>query len=232
MKRILITGASAGIGASVALHFLDSGWHVGLLARRAEALEAVADGRPEATVLPANVTDADAVEAAFENFGQIDVLFNNAGTFGQAGLIDDVPVDVWHQVVAVNLTGMFLCARAAFKRMRAQGVGRIINNGSVSAHVPREHAVCYTTTKHAVTGLTRQLSLDGRPLGISCGQIDIGNARTEMIEELAAQTGQMPPTMDVEDVAQGVMYMANLPPEANVQFMTVMAREMPYVGRG
>ncbi|WP_425040804.1 SDR family oxidoreductase [Primorskyibacter sp. S187A] len=231
MKRILVTGASSGIGAEVARHFLDNGWHVGLMARRRDALERVAQDHENADVLVADVTREGEVKAAFDAFGEIDVLFNNAGTFGVPGCIDEIPLETWHEVVAVNLTGMFLCAREAFARMRAQG-GRIINNGSISAHVPRENAVCYTTTKHAITGLTKQLSLDGRALGIACGQIDIGNARTELLEELAARTGVPQPMMQVGDVAKGVMYMASLPPEANVQFMTVMAREMPYIGRG
>ncbi|MGX9356595.1 SDR family oxidoreductase [Roseobacteraceae bacterium S113] len=231
MKRILITGASSGIGASVAQHFLENGWHVGLVARREEALRSVAGDHDNVTILPTDVTDAEGVTAAFDAFGEIDVLFNNAGTFGEPGAIDEISLDTWHHVVAVNLTGMFLCAREAFGRMRARG-GRIINNGSISAHVPRENAVCYTTTKHAITGLTRQLSLDGRNLGIACGQIDIGNARTELLEELAARSDTTPPMMDVADVSRAVLYMATLPPEANVQFMTVMAREMPYIGRG
>lgn len=231
MKRILVTGASGGIGASVARHFLEAGWHVGLLARRADALEVVAAGSAQATLLPADVTDEAAVAQAFETFGDIDVLFNNAGIFGQGGAIDEISIESWHRVLAVNVTGMFLCARQAFARMRGKG-GRIINNGSVSAYVPRENAVSYTTTKHAITGLTKQLSLDGRPLGIACGQIDIGNARTEMLDDLAKRTGVTPPMMEVDDVSRAVLYMADLPLEANVQFMTVMAREMPYIGRG
>ena len=166
------------------------------------------------------------------------MLFNNAGTFGHAGPIDEVPVDSWLQVVNVNLTGMFLCARQAFRHMRAQDPqgGRIVNNGSISAHVPREGSVCYTSTKHAVTGLTRTLSLDGRPFDIACGQIDIGNARTDMVaaqNERQIAAGREPdPSMDVQNVADALMYMANLPLEANVQFMTVMATKMPYIGRG
>ncbi|SIS83274.1 NADP-dependent 3-hydroxy acid dehydrogenase YdfG [Roseivivax lentus] len=242
MKRILITGASSGIGAAVARDFLEAGWLVGLLARRRAALEAVADGHARAVVLPADVTDAEAVEAAFDTFleraGGIDVLFNNAGLFGPAALIDEVPAADWATVLAVNLTGMFLCARAAFARMRAQDPqgGRIINNGSISAHVPRENSVCYTTTKHGITGLTKSLSLDGRPFGIACGQIDIGNARTELldgiIETNRARGIPPPPTMDVGEAVRAVRLMAEMPPEANVQFMTVMATTMPYIGRG
>ena len=231
MKRILITGASSGIGAAVARHFLEDGWHVGLLARRAEALENVAMGAPNAVLLPADVTDAAQVAEAFERFGEIDVLFNNAGQFGPAAPIDEVSPEDFERIISVNLTGMFLCAREAFRRMRARG-GRIINNGSVSAHVPRPNAVCYTVSKHAITGLTRQLALDGRDLGIACGQIDIGNARSELLEQAAAASGANPPMMELEDVAQGVAYMAGLPLRANVQFMTVIAPKMPYIGRG
>lgn len=232
MSRIVITGASAGIGAAVARHFLSEGWTVGLVARRAEMLEAVAAGAESAVVLPADVSDAAQVAAAFEAFGTLDVLFNNAGMFGPSGPIDAISPEAFDRVVAVNLTGMFLCAREAFGRMRGQGGGRIINNGSVSAHVPRENAVCYTVTKHAITGLTRQLSLDGRDLNIACGQIDIGNARSELLEQAAAASGTAPPMMELEDVVQGVAYMAGLPLRANVQFMTVMAPQMPFIGRG
>lgn len=239
---ILITGASSGIGAETARLFLREGWTVGLFARRADLLEEVAGGAPNALVLPGDVTDADAVEGAVSEFvaraGRLDVLFNNAGLFGVAGPIDEVPVDVWRQVVDVNLTGMFLAARAAFGQMRRQDPqgGRIINNGSISAHVPREGAVCYTATKHAITGLTRQLSLDGRPFDIACGQLDIGNAKTPLLEELAARNAAAglpePHMMDVAHAAEAVLNMARLPLSANVQFMTIMATKMPYIGRG
>lgn len=242
MPSILITGASAGIGRAVAELFLQEGWTVGLLARREDALLAVADGYDAAIPLPADVSDADAVARAFSDFvaqaGRLDVLFNNAGVFTPAASIDQVPVEDWNRAVTVNLTGMFLCARAAFFQMRRQVPqgGRIINNGSISAHVPREGAVTYTVTKHGITGLTRQLSLDGRPFDIACGQIDIGNARTELLQGIADDAvarGELPPpTMAVEDVARSVLHMAKLPPEANVQFMTVMATKMPYIGRG
>ena len=240
MPSILITGASSGIGAATARLFLAEGWTVGLLARRAAALAEVADGHPNAHVLPADVTDATAVAEATDGFadaaGRLDVLFNNAGVFVPAAAIDEIALDDWHAAVDVNLTGMFLAARAAFGRMRAQGGGRIVNNGSISAHVPRPGAVSYTVTKHAITGLTRQLALDGRPLGIACGQIDIGNARTPMLESLdAAQRAAGDDgvaMMDVDDAARSVLHMASLPPEANVLFMTVMANAMPYVGRG
>ena len=244
MTSVIITGASAGIGAACADAFLEAGWQVGLLARRAEALEAVANGRDNAILLPADVTAPDQVEAAFARFiavtGRLDVLFNNAGMFGQAGMIDDIPLDSWHDVLAVNVTGMFLCARAAFGQMRRQQPrgGRIINNGSVSAHVPRPGAVTYTTTKHAITGLTRQLSLDGRPLNIACGQIDIGNALTPMLQDLndrmRAENPEAEPqaSMSLDDAVASVQHMAGLPLNANVQFMTVMATQMPYIGRG
>lgn len=235
MKSILITGASSGIGKATALHFLDAGWQVGLMARRAEPLEAMADSYSNAVALPGDVTDEAQVEAVFDGLvdaaGQIDVLFNNAGMFVPQAPIDETPLADWQRAVDVNLTGMFLCARAAFKRMRTQGQGRIINNGSISAHVPRENAVTYTTTKHAITGLTRQLSLDGRDLNIACGQIDIGNAESEMVAAMKAKVPDLP-TMPVDDVARSVMHMASLPPEANVLFMTVMANKMAYVGRG
>jgi len=239
MKSIVITGASAGIGAACASAFLAAGWRVGLVARRRDALESVADGHDAAVVLPCDVTDPAAVDAAFDGFaaqaGRLDVLFNNAGSFGRAASIDELGVDEWRQVVDVNLHGMFLSARAAFRIMRAQDPqgGRIINNGSISAHAPRPHSVAYTTTKHAITGLTKSLSLDGRAHDIACGQIDIGNARTELLEGIIAATpDNPPPTMDVVDVARAVMQMASLGPEANVQFMTIMATKMPFVGRG
>ena len=242
MPSILITGASAGIGRATAELFLSEGWTVGLLARRKDALREVAQDHSNAIVLPADVTDPEQVSSAFERFqdqaGRLDVLFNNAGLFTEAAPIDEIPLEDWTRAVSVNLTGMFLCARAAFKYMRVQGPqgGRIINNGSISAHVPREGAVTYTVTKHGITGLTRQLSLDGRPFDIACGQIDIGNARTDLltgvIEKAIEDGAPVPPTMDVKDVATSVLHMANLPLEANVQFMTVMATKMPYIGRG
>lgn len=239
MKTIIVTGASAGIGAACARQFLDAGWRVGLLARRTGALDDVAQGHENALVLPCDVTDPEQVDAAFDAFiakaGRLDVLFNNAGMFGRAVPIDELSIKEWRQVRDVNLDGMFYCARAAFGRMRRQAPmgGRIINNGSISAHVPREGSVTYTTTKHAITGLTRSLSLDGRAFDIACGQIDIGNARTELLEGLIAQNPDAaPPTMNVADVAKAVLQMAELGPEANVQFMTIMATKMPYIGRG
>ncbi|WP_172298450.1 SDR family oxidoreductase [Pseudoruegeria sp. HB172150] len=239
---IIITGASSGIGRATAEAFLEAGWVVGALARRAEALDELATKYDHVVPLPADVSDPDAVEKAVARFaetaGRLDVLFNNAGMFGVAEYIDEVPLDVWNKVVNVNLHGMFLMARAAFGQMRGQSPrgGRIINNGSISAHVPREKSVAYTMTKHAVTGLTKALSLDGRDIDIACGQIDIGNARTPMVEaqiERAHAAGKEPdPSMDVKHVVDAVKYMADLPLEANVQFMTVMARQMPYIGRG
>ena len=243
-KTIMITGASSGIGAATAKVFLDDGWQVGLIARRREALETVAAGHPAAHVMPADVTDEAALKAAFDGFiaatGRVDVLFNNAGTFGPAGLIDEIPVDEWRKVVELNLTGMFLAARFAFAQMRRQDPmgGRIINNGSVSAQAPRPGSVGYTSTKHAITGLTKSLSLDGRAFDIACGQIDIGNAQTELLDQLNARAlkanPDMPvqPMMDVGIAADAVLQMARLPLSANVQFMTIMATKMPLIGRG
>ncbi len=240
-KSIIVTGASGGIGGATARAFLDAGWRVGLIGRRAEALHFEGAG---ALPLPCDVTDPEAVEAAFaramSEWGRIDVLFNNAGQSLKSILIDEMSIEDWRRVTDVNITGMFLCARAAFAAMRRQSPqgGRIINNGSISAHVPRPGSIAYTASKHAVTGMTRTLSLDGRPFGISCGQIDIGNALTDMS---SSQTRGVPqadgsiraePMMDVAHVASSVLHMANLPPEANVQFMTVMASSMPYIGRG
>ncbi|PRY21827.1 NADP-dependent 3-hydroxy acid dehydrogenase YdfG [Aliiruegeria haliotis] len=239
---IFMTGASSGIGAATAKKFLDEGWQVGLFARRRAALESVADGAHNAHILPGDITDAAAVDHAVERFvsnaGRLDVLFNNAGMLAPLGSIDEISVSDWQACMDVNLTGMFLAARAAFGQMRRQdpGGGRIINNGSISAYMPREGAAPYTATKHGVTGLTRQISLDGRPFDIACGQIDIGNARTEILQQVtdkAIADGQAPPdTIEVEHVADAVWQMANLPLHANVQFMTLMATKMPYIGRG
>ncbi|CUH49344.1 SDR family oxidoreductase [Ruegeria atlantica] len=242
MTSIIVTGASSGIGRATAQLFLAQGWTVGLLARSADRLNQMAAEHANAIPLVADVTDAQAVEAAFGEFqgkaGRLDVLFNNAGIFAPGGTIDEIALDDWYQSVAVNLNGMFLCAREAFRIMRHQSPqgGRIINNGSIAAHVPRPNSVHYSATKHAITGLTRSLSLDGRGFNIACGQIDIGNARTHMVQGLvdaAIAEGQQPdPTMAVEDAARSVLHMANLPLESNVQFMTVMATTMPYIGRG
>lgn len=240
MKVMLVTGASSGIGQAVAEQAMARGWHVGLLARRAEPLQAMAKNRANTLALPADVSDLSAVEAAgaalVEKWGRIDVLFNNAGIFTPQGAIDQIDPGDWQASVSVNLTGMFNAARVAFAQMRKQGAGRIINNGSISATTPREGSVCYTATKHGVTGLTKSLALDGRGLGIKAGQIDIGNARTPMVEALQArlEAEGKPPiaSMDVADAAASVLYMAELPDEANVLFHTVMAAEMPFVGRG
>lgn len=244
MKSIVVTGASSGIGRAVAERFLAEGWNVALVARRAAQLREVAGSRGNALVCPADVTDEAAVDAAFAaaagEFGRIDVLFNNAGMFGPMAPIDEVPLAAWRKVVDLNLTGMFLCARAAFRQMRRQSPrgGRIVNNGSISAHTPRPGSVAYTSTKHAITGMTKTLALDGRPYDIAAGQIDIGNARTELLEELAAKNraadpdAAAPPMMEVGDVAEGVFYMAGLPLSANVLSLTVMATKMPFVGRG
>jgi NAD(P)-dependent dehydrogenase (short-subunit alcohol dehydrogenase family) len=244
MKTIVITGASSGIGRATAEVFLEAGWQVGLIARRADRLEEMAGQYPNAIPLPVDVTDAAGMEAAFDRFvqqaGRLDVLFNNAGMFGPAGPIDDIPLDGFEQVMNVNVRGMFIAARLAFGHMRRQSPqgGRIINNGSLSAHNPRPGSVCYTLSKHAITGLTRSLSLDGRAFDIACGQIDIGNARSELVEELNARALEadpnvvLMPMMEVGEAARSVLHMAEMPPEANVQFMTVMATKMPYIGRG
>ena len=243
-RSIIITGASQGIGAATANAFLKAGWTVGCMARSADKLEAFCGDRDRAIALPADVADSAGVEAAFERFasetGRIDALFNNAGRGSAAVPIDEIDDATWNNVLAVNLTGMFNCARAAFRHMRAQSPqgGRIVNNGSVSAYVPRWRSVPYTTTKHAVTGLTKSLSLDGRAFDIACGQIDIGNALTDMTESMATGKPQADgsmkpePTMDVNHVANAVLQMCELPLDSNVQFMTIMATKMPYIGRG
>ncbi|WP_422071879.1 SDR family oxidoreductase [Tranquillimonas rosea] len=236
-RTMLITGASSGIGAETARRAMAVGWRVGLFARRRAPLEEIAAGSDDALVLPGDVTDLGALEGAVAEmaarWGRLDVLFNNAGIFAPAGLIDEIDIADWTRSMDVNLTGMFHGARAAFAQMRRQEPqgGRIINNGSLSAHTPRPGSVCYTSTKHAITGLTKTLSLDGRPFDIACGQIDIGNARTPLVEDLIARGGT-PEVMDVGDAARSVLHMADLPLEANVQFMTVMATKMPHIGRG
>ena len=243
----IITGAGSGIGRAAALALAVRGWSVVLAGRRAEALEATRDFGPDPArllVQPADVSDRDQVEALFDAavaaFGRVDLLFNNAGTGAPPVPLEDLSLDDWRRVVDVNLTGAFLCLQAAFRRMKAQSPrgGRIINNGSISAQVPRPRSVAYTATKHAMTGLTRQASLDGRAYNIACGQIDIGNAATEMTARMSRGVLQADgsvapePTMDVAAVGEAVAYMAGLPLEANVQFMTVMATNMPFIGRG
>lgn len=244
MKSILITGAGSGIGRATAVAFAKAGWGVALVGRRRDALEETAKLAGGGIVLPADVTKADQVERVFADavaaMGRLDVLFNNAGRGSRPKPIDEMALEDWHAVLDVNLTGSVLCARAAFAQMRGQDPqgGRIINNGSISAHAPRPGSVPYTVTKHAITGLTKCLSLDGRPFNIACGQIDIGNALTEMAAPMTKGVQQADgriaaeATMDVTDVAKAVLMMAELPLSANVQFMTVMATKMPFVGRG
>jgi NAD(P)-dependent dehydrogenase (short-subunit alcohol dehydrogenase family) len=240
----VVTGAGSGIGRHVARALLSAGYRVALAGRRAEPLQETAAGSDDALVVPADVGSEESVAALFEQvrraWGRVDLLFNNAGTFGPAGAVDEIEVDDWRRTVDTNLTGAFLCAHHAVRLMKAQEPrgGRIINNGSISAHVPRPGSVAYTATKHAITGLTKSISLDGRPYDIACGQIDIGNAATEMTAGIAAGARQadgrtMPePTFDVEHVARAVLYMASLPLDANVQFMTITATTMPFIGRG
>jgi NAD(P)-dependent dehydrogenase (short-subunit alcohol dehydrogenase family) len=247
-KIALVTGAGSGIGRAVSLAFQSAGYRVVLAGRRAEALAETAQQAdptgPPMLPVPADVGNPDDVRRLFaatsEACGRLDVLFNNAGMGAPAIPMEDLTYEQWSAVVAVNLTGSFLCAQEAIKLMKAQDPrgGRIINNGSLSAHVPRPNSAPYTATKHAITGLTKCLSLDGRKYDIACGQIDIGNAGTEMTARMASGVRQargdlLPePCMDVRHVADAVLYMAQLPLDANVQFMTVMATKMPYVGRG
>jgi NAD(P)-dependent dehydrogenase (short-subunit alcohol dehydrogenase family) len=241
----VVTGAGSGIGRDVARALLDAGYRVALAGRREEALGETLAGREDGgMVVPTDVADPDAVRALFarvrDELGRVDLLFNNAGTFGRPTPIEDVAFEDWQAIVATNLTGAFLCAQEAFRAMKDQRPrgGRIVNNGSISAHVPRPNAVGYTATKHAITGLTKALSLEGRAYDIACGQIDIGNAATEMtaaIERGALQADgctKPEPTMDARHVTDAVLYMASLPLDANVQFLTVMATNMPYIGRG
>ncbi|MES9554916.1 MULTISPECIES: SDR family NAD(P)-dependent oxidoreductase [unclassified Streptomyces] len=247
-RTAVVTGAGSGIGRAVALALTGAGWSVALAGRRPEPLAetaALAGENARVITVPADVSRPDDVAALFssvrECFGRLDLLFNNAGTFGPRSVpVEDLPVEEWRAVVEVNVTGSFLCAQAAFRQMKEQDPqgGRIINNGSVSAHAPRPHSVAYTTTKHAMTGLTKSLSLDGRPYRIACGQIDIGNAATDMTEQMRTGVLQangalaVEPVMAAADVARTVLHIAELPLEANVQFATVLATGMPYVGRG
>ena len=244
----VVTGAGSGIGHAVTRSLLDAGWRVALAGRRADALRETlseAAGRSDdALIIPTDVTDGAGVDQLFgrviEEWGRVDLLFNNAGVFGAAAPFEEFSAEQWRTVVDTNLTGSFLCAQAAFRVMKQQTPqgGRIINNGSISAHVPRPHAVAYTATKHAITGLTKTISLEGRPFRIACGQIDVGNAATELLSGVgpaplqADGTRRPEPTMDVAHVADAVVYMAALPLGANVQFLTVMATNMPYIGRG
>ena len=243
----IVTGAGSGIGKAVAQALLGDGWHVVLAGRRAEPLQAVAQASgadARALAVPTDVTDPAAVTALFERavgaFGRVDLLFNNAGISGPPKLLEDLTPQDWRGVVDVNLTGMFLCLQAAFRVMKAQTPrgGRIINNGSISATTPRPNSIAYTATKHAVTGLTKAASLDGRKYDIAVGQIDIGNAATDMTRRMAAgilqANGQTAaePVMDVAHVGRSIVYMASLPLDANVMFHTVMATKMPFAGRG
>ena len=247
-KTAIVTGAGSGIGKHVALALLREGYSVALAGRRSEPLEATArEGKSSGSrmlVVPTDVSDPAGVKALFdktkEAFGRLDLLFNNAGVGAPGVPLEDLTYEQWKAVVDTNLTGVFLCTQEAFRVMKSQQPrgGRIINNGSISAHTPRPNSAPYTATKHAVTGLTKATSLDGRKYDIACGQIDIGNAATELTAKMSKGVPQangsvaVEPTMDVEHVARAVVYMASLPLDANVQFMTVMATKMPHLGRG
>jgi NAD(P)-dependent dehydrogenase (short-subunit alcohol dehydrogenase family) len=243
-RTAVVTGAGSGIGRAVTVALLGAGYSVALAGRREETLLESAGGSERALVVPTDVTHAESVHALFarvrSELGRVDVLFNNAGLFGAPSSFEDLPLEEWQAVVATNLTGSFLCAQEAFRAMKEQSPpgGRIINNGSISAHVPRPFAVAYTATKHALTGLTKTISLEGRRYDVACGQIDIGNAATDMTAAMERGVPQADgsvapePVMDVSHVADAVLYMAGLPLDANVQFMTVMATKMPLVGRG
>jgi NAD(P)-dependent dehydrogenase (short-subunit alcohol dehydrogenase family) len=244
----VVTGAGSGIGREVAHALLEYGYSVALAGRRAETLQAAVadcDATPDATlIVPTDVTDDAAVDALFdraiERFGRIDLLFNNAGSFGTPAPFENYSREDWRTLVDTNLTGAFLCAQRAYRAMKEQDPrgGRIVNNGSISAHVPRPHAVAYTATKHAITGLTKQIALEGRAHDIACGQVDVGNASTEMTRAMERGVIQADgsiaaeATMDAANVAKAVLYMASLPLDANVLFMTVTATKMPFVGRG
>jgi NAD(P)-dependent dehydrogenase (short-subunit alcohol dehydrogenase family) len=250
-KVAIVTGAGSGIGRQTALAFLQEGYSVALAGRRKAPLETTAaesgSAGSRSLVVPTDVADPDAVHNLFvqakEAFGRIDVLFNNAGIFGPSALFEDIPYKEWKAVVDINLTGAFLCAREAFRIMKSQQPrgGRIINNGSISAHAPRPNSAPYTATKHAITGLTKSMSLDGRKYDIACCQIDIGNAATDLIKSIledgagATQADgsiAAEPTMDLDHVASAIVHMASLPLNVNMQFMTIMATKMPFIGRG
>ncbi len=248
MGVAVVTGAGSGLGRSIAGALLGAGWQVALAGRRAGALRQTArswGGPAEAAlVVPADVTSAASVAALFDTvhdrWGRLDLLINNAGVSGAGGAVDEVDPEDWQRVVDTNLTGAFLCARHAVRLMKAQTPrgGRIINNGSISAHSPRPASVAYTASKHAITGLTKSISLDGRAFGIACGQIDIGNAATELTRRFSRGVPQAngtvapEPVFDARHVAEAVLYMASLPLDANVQFLTITATTMPFIGRG
>ena len=244
-KVAVVTGAGSGIGKAVALALAHAGYSVALAGRRAQPLnEVAAQAGSNALAVPTDVTDPDSVAALFTRtvdwFGRVDLLFNNAGTGAPPTPFEDLPFESWRSVVDTNLTSVFLCAQAAFRHMKTQQPrgGRIINNGSISASTPRPHTAAYAASKHGVSGLTKTISLEGRQYDIACGQIDIGNAATSLASAFSSGTLQADlsvksePTFDVKYVADAVLYMAGLPPEANVLFMTVMATKMPYTGRG
>lgn len=247
-KVVIVTGAGSGIGRATAVALVNEGYAVVLAGRRRHALEqtaaAAGAGRDRTLVVPTDVSDPESVRQLFEatraKWGRLDLLFNNAGTGAPPVPLEDLTFEQWQKVVNANLTGVFLCTQAAFRLMKEQSPrgGRIINNGSISAHAPRPNSAPYTATKHAVTGLTKSTALDGRKYDIACGQIDIGNAATEMTARMQAGVPQangqiaVEPTMAAENVARAVVYMASLPLDANVLFMTVMATKMPFVGRG
>ena len=246
-KVAIVTGAGSGIGRATAVALMEVGYSVTLAGRRRDALEATSASAPigaSVLIVPTDVRDIHSVQALFrktiEAFGRLDLLFNNAGVGAPPVPIDELTLEQWQTVVDINLTGPFLCTQEAFRIMKDQEPqgGRIINNGSISAHVPRPNSAPYTSTKHAITGLTRSTSLDGRQYDIACGQIDIGNAKSEMTERMSAGVAQADgavraePVMDVDNVANTIVHMASLPLNANVQFVTVMATRMPYIGRG
>ena len=242
----IVTGAGSGIGRAVAIALVNDGWSIVLAGRREKQLVETAtacDGK-RTLVVPTDVTIQESVQHLFsrtiQTFGRLDLLFNNAGVNVQAKPFEELTLEEWQKVITTNLTGSFLCAQEAFKIMKQQQPtgGRIINNGSISAHVPRPHSAPYASSKHAITGLTKSISLDGRAFNITCGQIDIGNASSDMTKKMeegilqADGTHKIEPTIDVKDVGQAVAYMASLPPGTNIPFLTIMANGMPYMGRG
>jgi NAD(P)-dependent dehydrogenase (short-subunit alcohol dehydrogenase family) len=245
-RTAVVTGAGSGIGRAVARQLIGSGWQVALAGRRPEPLEETAAGSGQALCVAADVSDSDDVARLFRavasEWGRLDVLFNNAGVFGPAAAVDEISLADWNATVAVNLTGAMLCAAEAFRLMKAQRPqgGRIINNGSISAHSPRPRSVAYAATKHALTGLTKSIDLDGRPYGISCGQIDIGNASTGIMSEIGVGDGALQadgrrlvePMFNVEEAARAVVLMATLPAQATINQLTITASGMPYLGRG